>query len=327
MKKILITGANGFIGSFLVQEAVKNNYNVYAGIRKTSNLSTISNFKIEFLELNLADKNAIKTILKDIDTFEYVIHNAGTTKTCKKEEFDTVNFEYTRNLISALIETNKVPEKFIYMSSLAAFGPYGEKRKKTDKPKPISVYGESKLKSEEYIKYIKNFPFLIFRPTGVYGPGEKDYLVMYKNVKYGLETYVGTKKQKLSFLYVKDLARLIIKSLNTDITGKTYFVSDLKDYTADEFNKIVKEKLGRKTISLVFPEKLVKIMALISEKISCMFNGKAPTLNTDKYKELVQKSWLCDSSDLVKDLNFKPEYDLKKGIDETIEWYKNKKLL
>ncbi len=330
MKNILITGANGFIGSFLVAEAVNKNYDVYAGIRKTSDVSSISKFPIHFLELDLADKEALKSILNELPPFDYVIHNAGITKTCKKEEFDKVIFKNTQNLILALIETGKVPEKFVYMSSLAAYGPGSEDKPVktvTDKPNPVSMYGKSKLKSEEFIKSLKDFPYLIFRPTGVYGPREKDYYVMYKNIKLGLETYVGTKKQQLSFLYVKDLASLLIKSLDSYVVRKAYFVSDLKSYTAEQFSQIVKDKLGRKTISLVFPKKLVKILAVVSEKTACLLTGKPPTLNTDKYTELIQKSWLCDSSDLVRDLNFKPQYDLKKGIDETIEWYKNQKLL
>jgi len=330
MKKILITGANGFIGRFLVEEAINKHFDVYAGIRKTSDISAISKFNIHYLELELSDKEAIKSKLKDIDAFDYVIHNAGITKTCNKEEFENVIFKNTQNLIMALIESGKIPKKFVYMSSLAAYGPAREGKEMadgTDEPKPVSIYGKNKLKSEEYIKSLKNFPFLIFRPTGVYGPGEKDYLVMYKNIKFGLETYVGTKNQKLSFLYVKDLARLIIQSLDTEIVGKTYFVTDLKAYTAQEFNRIVKEKLNRKTIPMVFPKNLVKIMAYLSEKLSCLFLGKAPTLNMDKYIELIQKNWLCDSSPLITDFDYKPEYDLKKGIDETIDWYKNRKLL
>ncbi len=331
MKKILITGASGFIGSFLVEEALKQGFEVYAGIRETSDLRYLKDSRIKYFISDLADKYSIKHSLLEVGKFDYVIHNAGITKTCKKGDFEKVNYQYTKNLIEALYETNTIPQKFIQISSLAAYGPGDKKSLKpiqlTDEPKPISLYGKSKLKTEQYIKSLKDFPYLIFRPTGVYGPREKDYYVMYKSISQGLETYIGTGKQHISFIYVKDLSRLIINALDSNITGRSYFVSDLKEYTSYEFNWLIKKILNKKTITLVFPRFLVKLIAFISEKTTCSLFRKIPTLNTEKFKEISQTNWLCDSSSLIKDFNFKPEYDLSKGLDETIKWYKKENLL
>lgn len=330
MKRILITGASGFIGSFLVEEAYKNKYKVFAGVRKTSNLKYLLKNNVNLFEVDLADKQAIKNKLIETGKFDYIIHNAGVTKTCKKNEFDNVNLKNTQNLIEALIETSSVPEKFIFISSLAAYGPSQNGLKPiklTDKPSPVSLYGVSKLKTEKYLKTLQNFPYIIFRPTGVYGPREQDYLVMYKTIKSGLETYIGSSEQYLSFIYVKDLVHLIIHSLQTNIVNKSYFVSDLNEYTAIEFNNFVKQELQKRTIKIVVPKILVKIIAFTGEKISCFFLNKVPTLNTEKYKEISQKNWLCDSSDLIEDFNFSPKYDLKKGVHEAIKWYKSKKIL
>ncbi len=330
MKKVLITGASGFIGSFLVEEAIHEGYDVYAGIRESSDLKYLTDPEIKFIYIDFSNKESLKNQLVEIGKFDFIIHCAGVTKTCNKKLFDIVNYQYTKNLIEALLETSMVPEKFIFVSSLAAFGP-GQKSaepiKLTDTPKPVSYYGKSKLKTEQYIKSLKDFPYLIFRPTGVYGPKEKDYYVMYKSTKQGIETYINTKKQLISFIYVKDLSQLIIGALNSKITNKAYFISDLKEYTAQEFNWLIKKKLNKKTISLVFPGSLVRILAFLNEKISCLLSNKIPTLNTEKFKEISQKNWLCDSSDLVKDFNFKPEYNLSKGLDETLQWYKKEKLL
>ncbi len=331
MKKILITGASGFVGGFLVEEALKRKYEVFAGVRSSSNRTYLSDPKIKFFESALSNKKFLKETLKKYGRFDYVIHNAGTTKTCKKDGFDKVNYQFTKNLIEALRETYTLPEKFIYISSLAAYGPGNEKTlepiKNSDTPQPISLYGESKLKAEKYIKSLDDFPYLIFRPTGVYGPREKDYYLSYKMVKQGLETYIGTSQQHITFIYVKDLTHLIFDSLESPITNKSYFVTDLKRYTTKEFNDIVKQVLNKKTLSMVFPKPIVKILALISEKISCIFLGKVPTLNTEKFKEISSLNWLCESVDLVKDFNYKPEYDLKKGVEESIAWYKKEGLL
>jgi len=334
MKKILITGASGFIGSFLVEEALKRDYQVFAGVRRNSPRTYLSDSRIQFFESELSDKNLLtenlKKHMKSHGRFDYIIHNAGITKSCHKEDFEKVNFEYTKNLIQALIATGGIPDKFIYMSSLAAYGPGDEHMlqpiKDTDTPHPITLYGKSKLKAENYIKSLQNFPYLIFRPTGVYGMRERDYYLAFKNVKNGMESYIGTSEQHLTFIYVKDLTRLILDALTAKITGKSYFVSDLNQYTAKEFHRLIKKSLGKRTISLVVPKPIVKIIFFFNEKLFCLF-GNPPLLNTEKYKELVCKNWLCDSSQIVRDFGFVPKYDLKKGVQETLAGYKAEKLL
>jgi len=330
-RKILITGANGFIGSFLVEEALKKGYNVYAGVRKTSNLKFLKDDRINIFEIDLSNTDELKTKIKAIGGFDYVIHLAGLTKTCDVKEFNYVNFELSKNLIDTLILSKMTPLKYIQISSLAAYGP-GNPFNDTpirdfDTPNPISAYGKSKLKLENYIKSLDNFPYLIFRPTGVYGPREKDFYVMYQSISRGIETYVGTKKQLLTFVYVKDLVNLLIESLCSDFEQKSYFVTDLNNYTAQEFNTAIKKELNKKTLSIVVPKSIVKILAWINEKISCIFIPNNSTLNIDKYKEISQVNWLCDSSDIVNDFDFKPRYNLQKGMKETINWYKSQNKL
>ncbi|RLD91248.1 MAG: NAD(P)-dependent oxidoreductase [Bacteroidetes bacterium] len=330
MKKILITGASGFIGSFFVEEALKRNFEVYAGVRKSSSRKYLSNSAIHFLELDFNDKKGLKNILKNSIRFDYVIHAAGVIKTCHKDDFKTINYQYTKNFIEALQETDKVPDKFLFISSLAAFGSGNENTLQpisiTDTPHPVTLYGKSKLMAEQYIQSLSDFPYLILRPTGVYGPREKDYYLAYKSIKLHIESYIGTKEQHLTFLYVTDFAKLVFNALESEIIGKAYFVTDLKQYTAQEFNTIIKKTLNKKAIAIVFPKAIVKPIVIINEKISCLF-GKPVTLNSDKYNELICKNWLCESAEIIKDFDFQPEYDLKKGVRKAIEWFKNEKLL
>jgi len=68
------------------------------------------------------------------------------------------------------------------------------------------------------------------------------------------------------------------------------------------------------------PKFLVKILAFVNEKLACM-QGKTPTLNSDKYFIISQNNWLCDSSNLVTDFNFSPQYDLEKGVKgKPLDW-------
>jgi len=329
MKNILITGASGFIGSFLVEEGLKQGFQVYAGIRKSSSREYLRDPRIQFIEFDFENRGKLVDTLNDCKRnkvrFEYIVHNAGLTKAKKKEDFYNVNCRNTIHFIEALAETGMVPEKFVFVSSLAAFGPgnpdTGEPVHLNDKPMPIELYGKSKLDAENYITSLKDFPWLIVRPTGVYGPKEKDYYVFFQTINRGMEPYIGFKKQILTFIYVRDLVRVIYLALASSFVHKAWFVSDGKEYPSELFAEITKKALGKKTIRFTVPLFIVRAIATIGENVAGLW-GSIPTLNTDKYNVLSSTNWRCEVEPLEKDFAFKAEYDLEKGVAETLAWYK-----
>lgn len=329
MKNILITGASGFIGSFLAEEGIKRNYRVYAAVRASSKTQYLKDKKIRIILLDLADKSKLVRDFEDFKQngihFHYVIHNAGVTKSINKKDFRKVNYQYTCNLIEALTESGCIPDKFLYMSSLEAFGHGDEKSmqplRETDAPRPFSLYGKSKLESEQYLRSIENFPYLILRPTGVYGPRERDYFVYIKAINRGFEFYIGRKKQYLSFVYVKDLTRLAYLTLESTIVNDSYFVTDGNSYTSGDLATVVKDILKKKCMKITVPKITVRWVSYVVEPIFALVN-KHTVLNPDKYKALTCVNWLCDTGRLKDDFNFSATYDLKKGMKETIAWYK-----
>jgi len=329
MGNILITGSSGFIGSFLVEEALKRDLTVYAGIRKSSSRLYLQDPRIRFAVLDFTDKSRIKEFLLDQKqkgiNFDYIIHNAGLTKAKKKVDFYRVNYIFTRHFIEALKETGAVPLKFVYISSLAAYGPGDSVSMKpvmlNDTPKPVDEYGKSKLEAEKYIASLNDFPWLIIRPSGVYGPREKDYFVYFKTINRGMEPYIGFKPQILTFIYVRDLVRLILDATVSEISGRSYFVTDGKHYNSREFAAITKKHLQKKTLSFALPSGLVGGIALLLEKLFSL-TGKMPTLNKDKFNIMKSANWTCQVDVLQKDFSFNAEYDLDKGVKEALEWYK-----
>ncbi len=322
--KILITGASGFIGSFIVNEGLNRGYDVYAGIRCTSSLQYLPK-DIKTVELSFDNKDLLKSELSTLGRFDYIIHNAGVTKCNHKTDFDKVNYGYTRNFVEALTESNAVPKKFLFVSSMAAFGPGDPKTlepvKLTDVPKPDTLYGKSKLKAEEFIMSQLGFPYIFIRPTGVYGPREKDYFVFLKTINNHLEPAMGTKKQHLTFIYVTDLVNVMFSALESEYYQKAWFVSDGKVYDNREYANIVKKHLNRKTLYLPVPLFLVKAISYTLDFIGGLF-GISPTLNKDKYKIMRATNWKCDVEPLQQELGFKALYDLDKGIEACVQWYK-----
>lgn len=335
MTNILITGASGFIGSFLVGEGLKQGFQVYAGIRNSSSREYLQDGRIRFLEFDFSSRERVLETLWDCKKknirFQYIVHNAGLTKARKKEDFHNVNCRNTIHFIEALREAGMIPDKFLFVSSLAAYGPgdpeTGEPVRLAGEPKPIELYGKSKLEAERYITALPDFPWLIVRPTGVYGPKEKDYFVFFQTINRGMEPYIGFRKQILTFIYVRDLVRLIYIALASSHLNKAWFASDGREYPSELFAEITKKALGKKTVRFTVPLFIVKTIATVGERVAGLWGGSIPTLNTDKYNVLKSTNWRCEVEPLERDLGFKAEYDLEKGVAEAIDWYKKEKWL
>ncbi|MCP9610492.1 NAD-dependent epimerase/dehydratase family protein [Coprobacter tertius] len=329
-KHLLVAGAGGFIGGFIVEEALNRSFDTWAGIRKSTSREFLTDKRIRFIDLNYSDKdNLVEQLLllkKSGLVWDYIIWNLGATKCLNNSDFDKINFGLLRNFVDALIEAGTVPRQFIMMSSLGAWGAGDEKNYTPicpeDIPNPETQYGKSKLKAEKYLRSLPGFPYVILRPTGVYGPREKDYLLMMKTIKAGFDFSVGYRKQFITFIYVKDLVKVMFLAIVKGVTQKAYFISDGSAYTSTQFRKYVAKALGKKIVIPVrLPLFVVKAVSCISGYLSSI-TGKAATLNTDKYRIMKQRNWICDISATVSELGFYPDYPLDKGVAETVNWYK-----
>ena len=329
-KNILITGAGGFIGSFIVEEALRRGYKTWAGVRKTTNKEYLQDSRIQFIDLAFGNKEQLcRQLLQikgSIGKWDYIIHNLGVTKCKNPEDFERINYGFVRNFTDALIETDMVPEQFIMMSSLGAWGVGDETGftplKPTDMPHPNTRYGMSKLKAERHLQSLPDFPYVIMRPTGVYGPREKDYYLMMKTIQYGFDFIAGYKPQLITFIYVKDLVKAIFSAIDKGITRKGYFLSEGVAYSSTQFRKYVASSLGKKiVIPVKVPLFLLKTICFLAEKGAILI-GKTSTLNRDKFRIMKQRNGICDISEAQKDLDFRPQYSLEQGVKKSVEWYK-----
>ena len=281
-KKILVTGASGFIGSFLVEGGLERGMQVWAGVRKSSSRKYLQEEGIQFAELDFTDSDHLAEQLmshkKEHGGWDYIIHCAGVTKCSDKADFEIGNYWATRHFIETLMRLDMVPERFIYISSLSIFGPIHEKDytpiTEQDTPQPNTAYGISKLHSEQYLHELKDFPYVIFRPTGVYGPRERDYYLMADSISKHLDIAAGFRRQDITFVYVKDLVKAVYLAIEKQVVCRAYFVSDGGVYNSRTFSDLIRKELGNPWwIRFTCPLFLLKTISFFAEQISKLFHS------------------------------------------------------
>ncbi len=332
--KILITGASGFIGSFIVEEALRQGLETWAAVRKSSSKAFLQDERIHFIELNLSSEEALKEQLQG-HAFDYVVHAAGVTKCLHKEDFRRINTEGTMNLVRAIMELKMPLKRFVYISSLSIMGAIREQQPYTeiqenDTAQPNTAYGKSKLEAEEWLSRLDKelgarneelLPYVILRPTGVYGPRERDYFMMFKSIKAHTDFAVGYQQQDITFVYVTDVVQAVFLALEKGKTGRRYFLSDGAVYQSSTFSNLIRKELGNPWwIRITAPIWLLRIITFCGEYFGRM-TGKVTALNNDKYNIMRQRNWRCDITPAKEELGYEPKVQLEEGVKRSVKWY------
>lgn len=329
MKRVLVVGAGGFAGGFIVSEALRRGYEVWAGVRASTSRRWLGDPRIRFVEFDF-DKpetlvSSMDNALPEGERWDWIVYNLGATKVMRYADFSRINYDYLRDFTDALKRGDKVPDKFLYMSSLSAMGAGDERGytpfDETMIPHPNTRYGASKLKAEMWL-LTSGIPYIIFRPTGIYGPRDRDYFLMFKSIEKGFDFSVGFRRQMLTFIYVEDLAAAVFDALEKAPVGETYDISEPRAYTQKEFRAISARALGKK---MVLPVRVplwgLKVVSAVAEKWG-VARMKPSTLNRDKYNIMKQRNWRVDVSKARRDFGFSPQTDLRQGVARSVEWYR-----
>ena len=351
MKRILVTGASGFIGSHIVEEALDRGFDVWAAVRKSSSREYLKDERIHFIELDLGSQEQMEEQFRR-STFDYVVHAAGATKCLHQEEFFRINTEGTRHLVSALIAVGMPLKRFVFVSSLSIMGaireqqPYEEIRD-TDTPQPNTAYGRSKLEAELFLDSLSpklgdnrglnkdssdpqppnlgGLNYVILRPTGVYGPREKDYFLQVKSIKSHVDFAVGFQRQDITFIYVTDVVQAVFLAMEKGQTGRKYLLSDGEVYQSAAFSNFIHEELGRPWwIRITAPIWVLRCVTFCGEYWG-RWTKKMTALNNDKFNILRQRNWRCDIEPARRELGFEPKVKLQEGVHRAVTWYKENK--
>lgn len=321
----VVTGANGFVGSHLVDLLLEKGYRVRCITRKTSNLRWLENKDVEIHDCGLLNKEGL---LKALDGAEYIYHVAGVVKSKKPEGYFKGNVDTTRTLLEVALDFKDNLKKILIVSSQTVAGPSldGKPVNEEMECKPITTYGKSKLAEENLARsFMDRLPITICRAPAVYGERDTEILIFFKTFNSGLMTTIGFNTKLISLIHVKDLVDgFYLAAINDDAIGQTYFISSEKYYTWEEIGEVTSKILNKKPLKVKVPHKIVYSLATISQFFA-LFSSKPATLNIEKARDITQTAWICDTSKAIKELGYRQNISIERGINMTCDWYKEMK--
>jgi nucleoside-diphosphate-sugar epimerase len=188
-------------------------------------------------------------------------------------------------------------------------------------PRPVTIYGESKLLGEVFLRNIcaNKIFWTIIRPGGVYGPKDKDIFLYFKAINRGWKILPSGKKRIIPLIHAQDLAELCYSAAEKSASGEIYLATDSGTHTWVSVADAIARILNKKGVRIVIPLTITSAVAFASE-LRGKLQGKLSPLNREKLKEL-RANWGASMAKAQHILNFKSAFTLEAGLRNTVEWY------
>ncbi|MEE9208240.1 MAG: SDR family NAD(P)-dependent oxidoreductase [Gemmatimonadota bacterium] len=325
-RRVLLTGATGFLGSHIAEGLCASGATVRCTVRKTSNLRWLEALSAETVELDLARADLAETELNSVLAgVAVVVHSAGLTRAPNEETFQRVNAKATDELARAAVRNGV--GRFVLISSLAARGPDAATVTSAAAPaaldSPVSPYGRSKLEGERRLRAAADtseMAFVILRPGGIYGPRDEDLLPMYQMARLGFLS-VPMGRGRLQPVFVKDVARAALAAAEGHGTGGTFPIAEPFIYTWDEVAAALSEAVGRKVRPVPVPPALIEAAGTAAD-IGARLFGQQPRFDRRRARDIARLQWTCDTTAAEEGLRWVARVPLAEGMAETAEWYR-----
>lgn len=321
--KVLLTGANGFVGSHLLDRLLTAGHEVTALLRPSANPRFIAGQlnRIRVIRGPLTDPAAMAEAVAEA---EAVIHCAGSTRALRPADFYSANRDGTRTVVAAVNGQRQTVRHLVHLSSLAVSGPGTPDRpaRESDSPRPVSAYGRSKARAEEEVTQHCATAWTILRLGPVYGPRDEGFLPLFRLVQRRVLPLVNRGRLALSLVYVEDVTAAVLTALgNARAAGRIYHVGPLEPCSLTAFAEAVARALQVGTVRMPVPGGLVRAAACCAWALGRL-RGQATMLNPWKVPELLAEGWVAACERIRDELGFVAETPLATGVARTIAWYR-----
>lgn len=327
--RVLITGATGFLGSHLVEYLSRlPGMDMALLLRPTSNPRWLAGVRFERIGGDVTEPPEV--LARKFEKSEIVLHLAGITKALWRRRFFEVNQGGTRNVLEACLLMPAPPRRVVVVSSAGALGPGVDGRPVRDDqpPRPVDVYGESKLAAEEEAKARQvRLPIAIVRPGAIYGPRDFELLPYFRALDRGLAIRIGCGPAWMNLGHVRDVARAVWLAATVPAAAGRACLVGGHDVENRELNRLAAAVLGkRRLLSFAIPGPVFSLGALASSAIGAI-TRKPRIFTWGTRRRLLARDWRLDLSGAESILGYRPEVPLDEGLAETAAWYRAQGLL
>ena len=298
-----ITGATGFVGQAVLDEAARQGLGARALARRVPE----DREQVRWIEGDLANEIALTELVQGSRA---VIHIAGLTNTPDPAQFHTVNVEGTANVIAAAKRAEA--RRLIFVSSLSAREPQ------------LSRYGASKAEAEELVK-ASGLDWTIVRPPAVYGPRDVDMFELFRFAK--LHFIPLPPGGATSIIHADDLARLLL-ALAPSVPAVNRHVFEPDDgreggWRHKELAEAIGAAMGRRVIAPNLSSGLLSAAA----RLDRLFRGGKARLTEDRVGYMCHPNWVVRSSARIPAEIWQPRIQGEAGLKSAAEWYRRERWL
>jgi nucleoside-diphosphate-sugar epimerase len=328
---VLVTGATGFTGGHLATTLASRGDEVRALVRPRSlarfHASPLPAAGVHAVEGDLGDR---ASVARAVEGVEVVYHIAATYREAGQPDsaYRAINVDGTRNLLEAARTAGAT--RLVHCSTGGVHGHIAHPPADEDAPfNPGDVYQETKLEAEQLARRFgehQGFDVVIARPIGIYGPGDRRFLKMFRGLQRGNFPMLGSGRAFYHLTFIDDLVNgFHLCGTVAQAAGRTYLLAGPRYTTLEELVALVAKDLGVQPPRIHWPVWPFWTAGLLCEMVCVPLRLEPPLYR--RRVDFYTKSRAFDTTRARTELGYAPRVDLEEGIHRTAEWYRQEHLL
>ncbi len=330
--RVLITGGTGFLGSNLALRYARDGHQVRVLAKEATdaerqNANDLRAVGVEVVRGDVRDGDLVQTVCQGVDVVQHIAAAMREANISKREFWD-VNLQATRHLLEVARQAGV--RRFVYCSSIGAMGKNMPKPADEETPcNPQDIYQRTKKAAEELcldFQRSHGLPLAVIRPADVYGPRDRRLLRLFRSIKKGRFALIGTGKNEHHMVYVDDLVQGFLLAAELEAAlGQIFIIAGERAVRLDRLVAAIADQLGVPTPKLRVPLWPVQALAAVVEGICAPLRIQPPLYR--RRVDFFRSDYAFDIAKAKRLLGYLPEYNLERGLAQTLAWYRQQDLI